>query len=200
MKPNSNLRAKELMKALAAMPARALLSRATWRRLLTGGRAALPRLGQAFTPGSVSRLAGVTTWTRDEVWEAAERFRIAGFGVRSESDAERLWIIPLTVWQEAGGTPDDTNYRPRAAVLNGALVDHMAEMRTTAEEVPALIGYRTPSGDWANDAPPEWRAVPEADPTRDYPLLVSDPGEVVLATLAAAPIQFPQPLFFVSRY
>ena len=200
MKPNPGLTAKKLINALAELPPRALLSRKTWHQMMTEGTKKTPRIAQSFTPGSINELQGLTTWTIDQIHDESERFRIAPFGLRSATSNSRQWIIPLTVWQSTGGTTERTNYRPRAATLNGALVTHYIEVSTAINEVPALIGYMLPNNDWGSDAPPEWRVLPESSLLTDFPPLTVSAGEVVLTSLSPSVVQFPQPLVYLPRY
>lgn len=203
MKPNkSPLTIGKLVAGLKRLPEKALMRKSTWERFIAASDKRGPKVRQSFSPGQVSDLHGMTTWTMDEAYERGEQFRISGYGLISEDEetSKRNWLIPLTVWEDAGGGPSDTNYRPRAAELDGTVITHQAVMETEIDELPALVGWRTPEGDWADGSNPQWRAAKESDPGGDYPAPVSAPGWELLTFLAAAPLQFPQPLFYIARY
>jgi hypothetical protein len=153
---------------------------------------------QRFAPGQVSDLHGMITLTEDPVYERGESFRISAYGLvyEDQDSSTRKWLVPLTVWSNVA----DDYYRPRAAQFEGNLITHQQLISTNADEVPALVGFRTPDGNWADDSNPEWRIVLEENPGAEYPTPTVDPGWELLTYLVPAPLQFPQPLFYVPRY
>ena len=190
----------KLLEALKGLPEKSLLSNVTWQRILSGSDSKTPRMKQRFAPGQVSDLHGMITLTEDPVYERGESFRISAYGLvyEDQDSGTRKWLVPLTVRDEGG--VDDERYRPRAAQFEGNLITHQQLISTNADEVPALVGFRTPDGKWADDSNPEWRIVLEENPGAEYPKPTVDPGWELLAYLSPAPLQFPQPLFYVPRY
>jgi hypothetical protein len=187
----------KLLEALKGLPEKALLSNVTWQRILSGSDSKTPRMKQRFAPGQVSDLHGMITLTEDPVYERGESFRISAYGLvyEDQDSSTRKWLVPLTVWSNVA----DDYYRPRAAQFEGNLITHQQLISTNADEVPALVGFRTPDGKWADDSNPEWRIVLEENPGAEYPTPTVDPGWELLAYLAA-PLFFPQPRFYVPRY
>ena len=68
-------------------------------------------------------------------------------------------------------------------------------METGEDEVPGVIAFMTPGGFWADETPPVWRAVPEADPDQDYPLSEVN-AERVVVSLGAGPVTRVGPVFY----
>ena len=188
----------KLLEALKGLPEKALLSNVTWQRILSGSDSKTPRMKQRFAPGQVSDLHGMITLTEDQTYERGESFRISAFGLvyEDQDSSTRKWLVPLRVWSNVA----DDYYRPRAAQFEGNLITHQQLISTNADEVPALVGFRTPDGKWADDSNPEWRIVLEENPGAEYPTPTVDPGWELLAYLGPAPLLFTQPLFYVPRY
>ncbi|MDH4474894.1 MAG: hypothetical protein QE274_00345 [Verrucomicrobiaceae bacterium] len=172
---------RRVVEGLAKLPPRAWLSVRTWERLVRG--AARPG-GRLSRVGPSARVV-----PRAEVMdvEVVDFLDCARSGV-VVTGGRRYWVLPPRVVYDGAGVG-------RLVVLGAGVVWREGRLETAADEVPAVIAFMTPGGFWADETAPVWRAVPEADPDRDYPLSEVD-AERVVVTLGVGPVTRAGPVFY----
>lgn len=158
---------RRVVEGLAQLPARAWLSVGTWERLL---REAVKPGGRLSRVGPSARVV-----PRAEVMDV-EVVDFLDCGRRGVvvTGGRRYWVLPPRVVYDGAGVG-------RLVRLGAGVVWREGKLETGVDEVPAVIAFMTPAGLWADATVPVWRAVPEADPDRDYPLSEVDAERVVVS-------------------
>lgn len=172
---------RRVVEGLAKLPPRAWLSVRTWEGLVRGAVRPGGRLSKAGPSARVVPRAEVMEVEVVDFLDCGRRGVVVSGG-------SRFWVLPPRVVYDGGGVG-------RLVTLGAEVVWREGRLQTAVDEVPGVIAFLTPGGFWADEAAPVWRAVPEADPERDYPLSGVD-AERVVASLGVGAVVRYGPVFY----